>query len=137
MADYDNFEEMRISGAGDLQQAIQRLEQRKLLLEEDLKMDFHEIVEGLKPVNIIKNTIGEVQQSTDLKHNLIKIALGIGAGYLSGKLVAGKSGSLLKKALGAALQFGVTSLVAKKKDWQDNGNESQKKKGWLKRILSV
>ena len=84
-------------------------------MEEDLKDHIHVILESLKPTNILKHTIHEVQESTELKHNLLKVAIGLGAGYFSRKLVIGKSAGLVKKRLGTALQYGITNFVAKKK----------------------
>lgn len=124
-----------VNNTYDLDAAIKKLESKRELMEEDLQDQFHLILEGLKPTNILKNTLHEVQQSTTLKHNLLKVALGLGAGYFSRKLVVGKSAGLVKKALGTALQFGITQFVAKK-----NGSEKvdrSKKKNIFKRILSI
>ena len=124
-----------VNNTSDLHIAIKKLESKRLLMEEDLQDRFHAIVEGLKPTNILKNTLHEVQESTVLKHNLLKIALGLGAGYFSRKLVVGKSAGLIKKVLGTALQFGITQFIAKKDD-SEEGYQS-KKKNILKRILSI
>lgn len=129
-----------IANTTDLATAIKRLERKKVLLEEDLKDHFHDILETLKPANIIKNTLNEVQESIPLKHNLLKIALGLGAGYFSRKLIVGKSAGLIKKALGTALQFGITQFVARKNNDEDEDNFNSslpKKKNLLKRILSI
>ena len=127
------------SSTEDLETAIKRLERKKNQMEEDLKEHFHIILEDLKPANILKNTLHEVQISTPLKHNLLKIAVGLGAGYFSRKLVVGKSAGLVKKALGTALQFGITQFIAKKNDGseEDNFESTTKKKGLLRRILSI
>ena len=123
----------------DLATAIKRLERKRMVMEEDLQNHFHVILEDLKPANIIKNTLHEVQESIPLKHNLLKIALGLGAGYFSRKLIVGKSAGLVKKVLGTALQFGITQFVAKKNDGsgEDNFESTPKKKNLLKRILSI
>lgn len=126
-----------IACTADLQAAIKRLERKKLLLEEDLKDEFHEILVSLKPANIIKQTIHEVQESTELKHNLVKVALGLGAGYFSRKLIVGKSAGIIKKALGTALQYGITNFIAKKNDTEEINGLHSKKKNILKRILSI
>jgi hypothetical protein len=127
-----------IASTSDLATAIKRLERKKAVMEEDLKDHFHILLEDLKPKNILKNTIDEVQQSTELKHNLFKVALGLGAGYFSRKMVVGKSAGILKKALGTALQYGVTNFVAKKEDEDENVyNAKPKKKNLLQRILSI
>lgn len=125
-----------IANTTDLATAIKRLERRRMIMEEGLKEDFHNILENLKPANILKNTLHEVRESTPLKHNLIKIAIGLGAGYFSRKMIIGQSAGIVKKVLGTALQYGITNFVARKKD--DDGFDSQpKKKNLLRRILSI
>jgi len=126
----------KIANTTDLTTAIKRLERKKMLMEEDLRDEFHIILESLKPANILKNTIHEVRESTELKHNILKVALGLGAGYFSRKLVIGKSAGIVKKALGTALQYGITNFVAKK-NTPDNDNEYPKKRNLFKRILSI
>ena len=127
------------SSTEDLEVAIKRLERKKNLMEDDLKDHFHVLLEDLKPANILKNTLHEVQESTPLKHNLLKIAVGLGAGYFSRKLVVGKSAGLVKKALGTALQFGITQFIAKKSEdtEEKNPKPTSKERNLLKRILSV
>jgi len=127
-----------IANTSDLSTAIKRLDRRRNFLGEDLKDHFHIVLEELKPTNILKNTLHEVQESTTLKHNLLKVAIGLGAGYFSRKMVVGKSAGIVKKALGTALQYGITNFIAKK----DDSNEDQldyptKKKSLLRRILSI
>ena len=128
-----------IANTTDLSTAIRRLERRRMVMEEDLKDHFHLILEDLKPTNILKNTLHEVQESTPLKHNLLKVAVGLGAGYFSRKMVIGKSAGIVKKALGTALQYGITNFVAKKddRDEADKFGSQPKKKSLLKRIFSV
>jgi hypothetical protein len=127
----------KINNISELDTAIKRLERKKLLLEENLKDDFHTLLQSLKPTNILKNTIHEVQESPELKHNLLKVVLGLGAGYFSRKLIVGKSAGIVKKALGAALQYGITSFVAKKNGKEEESGLYSKKKNLFKRILSI
>lgn len=129
-----------IANTTDLSTAIKRLERRKMVMEEDLKDHFHILLDTLKPKNILKSTLEEIQESTPLKHNLLKLAVGLGAGYFSRKMVIGKSAGIVKKALGTALQFGVTQFVARKHDDNvDNDiySTQPKRKSLLKRILSI
>jgi hypothetical protein len=124
-----------IANTTDLATAIKRLERRKAVMEEDLKDHFHALAEDFKPKNILKNTIHEVQESTELKHNLFKVALGLGAGYFSRKLIINKSAGFVKKALGTALQYGITNFVAKNDS--EDGEGKSKKKNLFRRILSI
>lgn len=126
----------KISNTSDLDIAIKRLERKRRMMEEDLKDDVHAVLEGMKPANILKHTLEEVRESTDLKHNLFKVALGLGVGYFSRKLIVGKSAGIVKKVLGTALQYGITQFVVKKENGE-NGLDSPKKKNLLKKFLST
>lgn len=124
-----------IANTSDLQTAIKRLETKKIIQEEELRVKTHQLLESLKPTNILKNTLQEVRESTALKHNVLKVALGLGAGYFSRKLIVGESAGIIKKALGTALQYGITHFVAKK----ENDGEHQsppKRRNIFKRVFS-
>ncbi|MEP7079144.1 MAG: hypothetical protein ABI784_00375 [Ginsengibacter sp.] len=130
---------INIANTSDLSEAIRKLEVKRSLQEEGIREHAHDLLVSLKPTNIIKHTLGEVQESTSLKHNLLKVAIGLGAGYFSRKMIVGKSAGIVKKALGAAVQYGLTNFIAKKPD-HDNDNtsyNSKPKKSILKRLLSI
>ncbi len=127
----------KVANTNQLTTAINRLERKVKLQEADIQDHVHTILVSLKPTNLLKTTIHEVQESTELKHNLFKVALGLGAGYFSQKMVIGKSAGLVKKALGTALQYGVTQFISRKKDNGDTSIVSSKKKNLLQRILSI
>jgi hypothetical protein len=67
----------------------------------------------------------------------LKVALGLGAGYFSRKLVIGKSAGIVKKALGTALQYGITNFIAKKDEATEADEYQPKKKNLFQRILSM
>lgn len=124
-----------IHNAEDLKSAIAELERKKTGDEAAIKYEFKEMYETYKPANILKNTLTEVSASPKFRHNLLNVAIGLGAGYLSQKLVVGKSAGLLKRVAGTALQFGVTSLIAKRGSQEADG-APVKKGNILKRIFS-
>lgn len=115
----------KVANTTDLQTAITRLENLRGLQEASLKAEYHTLLNELKPKNILKNTIAEVRESTPVKHNLLKLALGLGAGYFSRKLIVDKSAGVVKKALGAALQYCITHFVARKNDGDDDRPHSK------------
>ena len=127
-----------VQNTADLKAAIKRLERKRTVIEDELQEKFSEMLETLKPANILKTTLHEVQESVPLKHNLLKVALGLGAGYFSRKLIVGKSAGIVKKALGTALQFGITHFVASKGGAsEDDTTPKENKKSILGRILSI
>ena len=124
----------KIHKSEELKSAILELEAKKIVTEEAMKRQFHETLEIFKPSNILKNTVSEVSASPQFKHNILNLALGLGAGFVTNKIATGKKTGLLAKSLGTALQFGVASLIAKNKANEEN--IGHKKGGLLKRIFS-
>jgi hypothetical protein len=124
----------KIHKSEELKSAILELEAKKIVTEEAMKRQFHETIEIFKPANIVKNTVSEVSASPQFRHNILNLALGLGAGYISNKIATGKKAGLLARTAGTALQFGVTSLIAKNKANEDN--VGYKKGSLLKRIFS-
>lgn len=126
----------KIHNTEDLKGAIAALEIKKTVDETAIKEEFNGMYETYKPANILKNTLTEVSASPKFRHNLLNVALGLGAGYLSQKLVIGRSAGLLKRIAGTALQFGVTTLIAKRGVQVEDGSFPVKKGGLIKRIFS-
>lgn len=124
----------KIHKAEELKSAILELEARKIVSEERMKTQFHETLESFKPSNILKNTVSEVTASPQFKHNILNLALGLGAGYVTRKVAVGRKAGLLARTMGTALQFGVASFIAKNKANEDK--VGHKKGGLLSRIFS-
>jgi len=124
----------KIHKAEELKNAILELEAKRIVSEEALKKQFHQTIETFKPANIVKNTVSEVTASPQFKHNILNLVLGLGAGYLTNKIAVGRKAGLFARTMGTALQFGVTSLVAKNK--ANDERLSIKRGSLLKRIFS-
>lgn len=95
----------------------QKVEQLELLQAEqlaELKNSSTALVASLSPVQLLRNTLKEVSHSSSLKAAAIDTAMGIGAGFIGRKLYVGRSGSIISKIAGPALQFFITNFVRKK-----------------------
>lgn len=101
------------SSIDSLKESIRLLEIRQVEEGFALKVQFKETFESLKPVNLIKNTINDLANSVEIKNSLFETIVSILTGYLTKKLMISSKSNPLMKILGALLQFGVTSLVAK------------------------
>lgn len=101
---------------GSLKQAINELEirqkQEKILLKEQLV----ETYESLKPSNILTNIIKDLASSENLKKEFINTAVAVTTGFITKKVIVGKSNNQALKLVGLALQFGITTLVSKNYD---------------------
>jgi len=97
-----------------LNQRIKFLEEQQDVEWCSIKNEIDEIKDNLKPLNLIKNTVGEINETVGFKGNLAQSAMSIGIGYITRKIIVGKSNSTFKNIFGSLLQLAVTNLVSKK-----------------------
>jgi hypothetical protein len=101
------------SAIESLKESIRVLEIRQAEEGRELKEQFKITYESLKPVNLIKSSLNELTGSVEIRNSLFETIVSILSGYLTKKLMVSSKSNPLVKILGALLQFGVTSLVAK------------------------
>jgi hypothetical protein len=70
--------------------------------------------ENLKPINILKSIVKDVYSSDNYTQDFMEIVAGMTSGFVTKKLIIGRSKNPLLKLIGLAVQFGMTTLVAKK-----------------------
>jgi hypothetical protein len=105
-----------ITTTEELKKAIELLEFEQLYKGQIVKEQLLIVHEALKPFNLIKSTISEATSSPYLIDNILGAAVGLASGYVSRKIVIGRSANVLRKLIGSALQFGVTNVVARHAD---------------------
>jgi hypothetical protein len=81
-----------------------------------LKAEAKKAYSSLKPVNFLNDTLKDLSSSPEFKGNLLNSTIGIGAGFITKKLVLGATHNPIKQFLGTLLQIGVTSLVSRNGD---------------------
>ena len=102
-----------IRNIAELDEAIEMLEEKAKFQKQELKEYFSDVMEGLKPIHLIRHLIQSAFSGGN-KQDLLKAAIGLGSGILGRKLMMGKSGgSIIRRVLGAALEFGLCGIVAK------------------------
>jgi hypothetical protein len=97
----------------ELREEIALLETTQVSNRIALKEQFKITYDSLRPLNLIKSTFKELTSAPDFKDDLLNSTIGIGAGYLSRKIIVGASHNPIKKLLGTLLQIGITSIVSK------------------------
>ena len=101
------------SAVDSLKESIRLLEIRQAEEGRALKEQFRITFESLKPVNLIKSSLNELTSSVEVKNSLFETIVSILTGYLTKKMMVSSNSNPLMKILGAVLQFGVTTLIAK------------------------
>lgn len=101
-----------------LEEKILALENKQKVIAKELKNQFDVTYQELKPsrilTNTLKGTLRNIKNEPNLKSNVLELALSLGGGYLSKRILVGKSNSILKSVFGYAVQFLTTKLISKK-----------------------
>ena len=113
----------KITTPEQLKQSIQELEQRtkrqEAALKEGLKSTGQSIKQTLKPANIIRTGISTVRHTPSIQAVAINTFIGLVAGYITRKLVVGRSRNIFRRTLGVAVQAGITRMFHNKlPEWQ-------------------
>ncbi len=95
-----------------LQTSILILEQEQKEKTLILKAHLHNTYNSLKPVNILKDAVAEFVSADNLKDNVLNGIIGLASGYISRKIIIGKSDSLVRKIAGTIVQLGVSKVVS-------------------------
>ena len=94
-----------------LEELILRKEEELVLERRLLKIHFHEAYESLKPINLIKNTFKKALSSPDIKENITDTFLGVATGFITKKLIVGKTHNPLTNILGKVIELVVANKV--------------------------
>ena len=106
----------KITSTAGLKDAIELLEAEHKVKGQLLKEQFFITYESLKPLNVLKRTFKEIVSPSFLIDDLPGALMAMASGYLSRKVVTGRSANIFRKLLGSILQYGITNLVAKNSD---------------------
>jgi hypothetical protein len=99
--------------AESLKEAIQLLEIKQAESEKQLRIELLNVYENLKPINILKNIARDAASSETLKHDAANTMASLMSGFISKKIIVGKSKNPFLKLIGIGVQLGMTTLVSK------------------------
>jgi len=102
-----------ITSKKQLQERIERLQQEQAREWPHLKTEANLLFESMKPVNIVKDMLLELTKVPEIKHNILNSAIGMGAGYVSKRVLFGAHPSKVLNILGSFMEMSVSGLVAK------------------------
>jgi hypothetical protein len=106
----------KITTVAGLREEIGQLKYKQVLQGQLLKDQFSNVIESLKPVNVIKSTFNDVVASPDLLGNVLNAAIGLTAGIFSKKVLVGSTLNPFKRILGTILEAGIATVVTTKGD---------------------
>ena len=106
---------MKIKNSAALVSVIAALEEKRDRERKGIEDSFHSITESLRPLQLIKRAYKKVQLPAGLAGNVVKVISMVGIGFVSKKLLLGKSSGLIKKMAGLLIELGIADLMMKKK----------------------
>lgn len=92
------------------------LENKRSLQQKLIQEQFHNSIELLKPLNLIKNTFQEISSPSKVKNILLKVVIGIGSGLLTKKILVRGSHNPIKQLVGSIIEFSVANKIFKNAD---------------------
>ncbi|WP_046755434.1 hypothetical protein [Kordia jejudonensis] len=102
----------RIRNNIDLELAILELKTQKAIDYEALKSQMALSYEQLRPVNVVKRVYSDLKDEPKIKNNVLESVISIAVGYISKRVLIGKSNSFMKSMLGYLVQIGATKIVS-------------------------
>jgi|GEM_PF-7018629 len=105
-----------INNAAELKSMIVLMERKQSEDLPILKQEAVDLLEGFKPVSIVKTMLSQLTQAPDFKNDVLNTIIGMTAGVASRRAVTGRHPGGLMDLVGTFLQMGVTSLVTRNSD---------------------
>ena len=99
-----------------LDESIQLMEIKRDMELVQLKLELNGVLDSLKPINIIKNTLKKATTSTDLKEGIGKTALGVASSLLVKNVLFRKTHNPLKLFARGMLQTVAIGFAANSSD---------------------
>ena len=99
-----------------LDEAIDLLESKRSLELFQLKEQMNEVLDSLKPINLIKDTFKKVTTSPDLKSGIGKTAIGVASGLLVKNIIFRKTQNPFKLVVRTMLQTAAVGIAANNSD---------------------
>ena len=104
---------MKIKNRAALQAVRKELEDKRERERQGMVDSFQAITESLRPIQLVKRAFNKLQLPSSLAGNVVKAIAVVGIGFLSKKLLLGKSSGLIKKIGGLLIELGLADLLTK------------------------
>lgn len=98
---------MPITTKAELEAAIVKMEQKQVVQKQELITQFRKTKDSLDPVNMAKGALNKWVSSSGIIEGVLPTITGIAAGFLSKKIVTGRSPGPIKKLVGELLQLAI------------------------------
>lgn len=102
----------QLKSTEELKAAILELQAVRATEAQMMKERLNQTFESLKPANLLKNAVHEVESSPQLQDKLLTTGVALTVGQLSKFIFQRTSNSPFKRLIGSAIMLGVTNAIA-------------------------
>lgn len=96
-----------------LEAKILALENKKRIKTRELKTQLDITYQELRPSKLLNRALTDIKEEPEIKSNIFESVLSLVGGYLSKKIIVGKSNSIFKNLLGYGIQYLATKIISK------------------------
>lgn len=89
------------------------LEHKKSVCYQELSTQLKFTYEELRPSKLLIRALVDIKEEPEVKGTLYESVLSLVGGYISKRIVVGKSKSIIKNVLGFVVQYVTTRLISK------------------------
>ena len=101
-----------------LEARILDLENKQRIQAKEIKTQLDITYQELSPskllIDLLKGTLNYIRKEPKVKGHILELIISLTGGYLSKRVLVGKSNSIFKNLFGYAVQFFTTKLISKK-----------------------
>tara|TARA_R110000868_G_scaffold37619_4_gene132844 strand:- start:1239 stop:1571 length:333 start_codon:yes stop_codon:yes gene_type:complete len=95
-----------------LEDKIINLENKRHENLKALKIQFDTTYQELRPSRLLIRALNDIKEEPEVKGNLFESLISLTGGYLSKKILVGKSHSVFKNLLGYVVQYFTTKIIS-------------------------
>ncbi len=96
-----------------LEAKILALENKRRIKIEELKAQLEVTYQELRPSRLLNRALNDIKEEPEVRGNILESILSFAGGYLSKKILIGKSSSIIKNLLGYGVQYFATKIISK------------------------
>ncbi|PKQ46096.1 hypothetical protein [Confluentibacter flavum] len=93
---------------------ITALENKQKIKTRELKGQLDLTYKELRPSRLLNRVLNDIKEEPQLKGNILESALSLVGGYLSKKILVGKTNSIFTNLFGYGVQYLATKIISKK-----------------------
>ena len=104
---------MAISDVSSLELRIRELEGKRDGEMQEIKSEVRLMKEKLKPGNLVRSLVNSFKSSPDLKNDVTNGLMGLGAGFLTNKILLGSLKGPLKKVIAIVVEAAMANAAVR------------------------